>query len=573
MRDRERTPSVILDNEATEAAMRTLRPFTALIGTLVFIGAAAAPSLAGTSSRARGAEPATRSVSGVPICTTAPVSDTNVDTDCEPSYHFDFGDIGLPVEETTIAVNPTDSLNIIGAAKDKQVRVWKRGKLAETEHTRAHVTFDGGQTWSTYPIDYPGYWGTSDPSIAFDASGSAYLGVAAVPRVGGVRLNTDFLVTRSDDGGKTWSGPVVVAHGSGPFEGKGVLTDNSRLVAWGHGNVLVTWLKVVLGNNGRQIRAPLEDAVSHDGGASWSPPTVISGKADFCVGLQGGHTCDQNMNDAVAVSPADDVVIEFTNTDRPASVRVGGGTLTRTKRLAVQVDADTGARTGGPFVIGKSFDGILTHDYPVAQGGLSEGGPTAHDSQILLGGQGNLAADPTNPRHFAAVWYDDRNAPHPVARDPYEAVTDVDVIVSQSFDGGLTWSDPVAIEAAGDQFMAWGAYDSQGLLRIGYDDRSYDPHNHLFGYSLASETQPGSLTFTTEQVTTELSDPTRRATPFYSGRTQDPDFFRPATFIGDYTAIVATPTGVVAYWTDLRVRACLFGKCGHGQDAFFAVAG
>jgi hypothetical protein len=270
------------------------------------------------------------------------------------------------------------------------------------------------------------------------------------------------------------------------------------------------------------------------------------------------------MNDAVAVSPAGDVIAEFTNTDQLGATSQEGN-VTRTTRMAVQVDAVTGARTGGPFVIGGSFDGIEEHDYAVGAWG-----PTAHDSQILLGGQGNLAADPTNPQHFAAVWYDDRNAPHPVALDPYLAVTDTDVIVSQSFDGGLTWSDPAAIEAPGDLFMAWGAFDPQGRLRIGYFDRSYDPDNHLYGYTLATETQAGSPTFTTQQVTTGLSDPTRHATPFYSVRTQDPDFPHPPAFIGDYTAIAATPTGVVAFWTDLRVRACLVNKCGHGQDAFFA---
>ena len=544
--------------------MRILKLYTALVGTVLLLGAAAVPSFAGTTTRGREATPSAKILSGVPICTTAAVADTNVDTDCEPSYHFDFGDFDLPVEETTIAVNPTDPLNIVGAAKDKQLRLRMSGKLAETEKTRAHVTFDGGKTWSTYPVGYPGYWVTSDPSITFDASGIAYLGVLGISKDHGVPSNPDVLVSRSDDGGVTWTDPIVVAHGSGPLEGKGVLNDNSRLVAWGNGNVLVLWLGYIVGDQGQTIRAPLEDAVSHDGGATWTSPRGISYQADFCVGLQGGHACNQNVNDAVAVSPAGDVIAEFTNTDQLGATSQEGN-FTRTTRMAVQIDAATGARTGGPFVIGGSFDGIKEHDYPVGAWG-----PTAHDSQILLGGQGNLAADPTDPKHFAAVWYDDRNAPHPVAIDPYRAVTNTDVIVSQSFDGGETWSDPVALEAPGDQFMAWGAYDSQGRLRIGYDDRSYDPANHLFGYSLATETQPGSLTFTTEQITTKLSNPTRRASPFYSVRTQDPDFPHPSAFIGDYTAIAATSTGVVAYWTDLRVRACLATQCGHGQDAFFA---
>jgi hypothetical protein len=547
--------------------MRTLRRCSIFVGLALVLGSTSGQSFADATPRNRGATPSTKVVSGTPICTTAATADPNVDTDCEAKYQFDFGNIDLPVEETTIAISPLDQSNIVGAAKDKQLRITKQGKLAETELTRAHVTFDGGRTWSTYPVKYAGYWATTDPSIAFDAAGSVYLGVVGFPKVDGVRLNTDYLVSRSDDGGVTWTDPIVVAQGSGMLQDKGALTDNSRLAAWGDGNVIVTWLRYVLGNKGRIIRAPLMDAVTHDGGATWSSPTPISGTAPFCVGLQGGHACNQNENDAVAVSTAGDVIVEFTNTDQLASETFEeAGNLTRTTRLVVQVDAATGTRTAGPFVIGKSFDGIEEHDYPLNVFGQ----PTAQDSQILLGGQGNLAADPTDPGHFAAIWYDDRNAPHPVARDPYAAVTDFDVIVSHTTDGGVTWTDPIAIETPRDQFMAWGTYDPQGRLLIGYHDRSYDPDNHLFGFTLATERQPGSLTFTTQQITTELSDPTRRSPPFYSVRTLDPDFPYPPAFMGDYPAIATTPNGVVAYWTDLRERACIVDKCGHGQDAFFA---
>ena len=37
-----------------------------------------------------------------------------------------------------------------------------------------------------------------------------------------------------------------------------------------------------------------------------------------------------------------------------------------------------------------------------------------------------------------------RNSTVPAPDDPYEAVTNSDIVVSQSFDHGRTWSDPVA---------------------------------------------------------------------------------------------------------------------------------
>lgn len=320
------------------------------------------------------------------------------------------------------------------------MRVTTTGKVRLTELVRAHVTFDAGNTWTTYAIDYPGYRFATDPSIAFDASGTAYLGVLAIPGSGGdPSIASDYLVVQSDDGGTTWSEPVVVSEGPGEFHGTSVLNDNSRLAAWGNGNVIAIWLGYAFGKNGRTIRGPVTDSVSHDGGATWSSPATISGSADFCVGFQGGHGCNQNVNDAVAVSPAGNVVVVFTNTTHFGAE----GYQTRTSRLAVRVDPDTGTRIEGPFVIGRSFEGIGKHDYPVSESGFANGSPTIHDSQILIGGQGNVAADPTDSQHFAAVWYDDRNAPHPVAINPYEAVTNTDVIVSHSFDGGTPGASPL----------------------------------------------------------------------------------------------------------------------------------
>src|SRR5262249_47399284 len=153
--------------------------------------------------------------------------------------------------------------------------------------------------------------------------------------------------------------------------------------------------------------------------------------------------------------------------------------------------------------------------------------------------------------------------------DPYQATTNSDIIVSQTFDGGLHWSAPTPIAAVNDQFMPWAAYDVSGRLHIGYYDRSYDAANHKYGYTLASETAPGSLSFTTQQVTTALSDPTQ-GDAFFAG-TANSSFPHATTFMGDYTGIAVTPTGqVAAVWTDMRLPA-LGGFPGSGEEVFFAL--
>ncbi len=163
-----------------------------------------------------------------------------------------------------------------------------------------------------------------------------------------------------------------------------------------------------------------------------------------------------------------------------------------------------------------------------------------------------------------------RNSTTPAPADPYAATTNSDVIVSQSFDAGQTWSSPVALALSGDQFQQWGAYDTDGLLRIGTFDRSVDPANHKYTYTVATETGPGSLTFTTTHVATALSDPTKGARWFAT--TVKPAFPFATVFLGDYSNIAIMPdgSGVVAYWTDMRNDVTFAGRTGHGEDAFFA---
>jgi len=474
-------------------------------------------------------------------CTTAPSTAANVDTLCNTSGN-NF--------ETAIAVNPTNPLNIVGAS----IEIFRPptggfGSLV----THPHVSFDGGKTWTTYDLDYGQGNSAVDPSVAFDAAGTVYL---ATTRADGT---SDIVVAHSTDGGRTWSAPVtVVSQGS-----VGVFNDHPQLTAFGNGNVIVTWIKDLFAQGGVLQSAPVVDSVSHDGGLTWSQPARISGRAPFCQGRQGDDACDQTFGNSVAVTSAGAVVtFQETYDEAPDA----GGAPGRDKYLAVTVDPATGQKTGGPYLIGQAFDGLNEHDYPTSAGG----GQTLHDSEFNLDSDGNVTADPTDPtgRHLAVVWYDDRNAPHPVDPDPYKAITDADIVVSQTYDGGQTWSEPISINRRNDQFMPWAGYDDHGLLHIGFLDRAYDPANHKYGYTLATEKAPGALHFTFQRVSTALSDPTRNN--LSSRGTINPAFPFPAVSIGDYTGLAVAPHAVLGYWTDLRNDACVGDRCGNRQDSYFA---
>ncbi len=472
---------------------------------------------------------------GHAICTTTTSTAANVRADCEGKG---------PHNETSIAVNPTNANNIIGGANDYQLALNPGGHVGETVHSRAHVTFDGGRTWSEYPLwSNAPYQATGDPAVAFDASGHAYYATLGFKFVGPTNAQSaDVLVSNSGDGGRTWS-LSRVATGSGNFGSAGDALDKEYITAWGRGNALVTWDDFEQGPHAGVISVRIYTSITHDFGATWSSPQVVSG------------SLDQSFVPVPTVTSNGRVFIAFMNT--------GDLTTGRDTYEVVEVSPTSGARVAGPFDVALVIDGA--HDYPIALGRQ-----TYQDSIFRTWAAGNITADPTNPAHLAVVWSDMRSSVTPAPADPYAAVTNSDVIVSQSTDYGRTWSAPSAVALANDQFMPWGAFDAAGTLRVGMFDRSGDSDNHLYDYSLL--TQTGAATYARSVVSTAQSNPTQGNRWFAA--TLDQDFPFATSFIGDYSNIAVVPgtTHVVAFWTDLRDSVRFAGRTGHDEAAYFAYA-
>jgi hypothetical protein len=488
---------------------------------------------------------------GTAICSTTTTTDANVNTDCEENG---------PHNETSIAVDPNNANHIIGGANDYQLALNPGGHLGETILSRAHVTFDGGQTWSEYPVfSDSSYTATGDPSVAFDASGHAYYATLGFRFVGSRNVqNADVLVSTSGDGGKSWA-VHRVAQGSGVATSVGASLDKEYVAAWGDGNAIVTWGDFVQVQKGSVLGTKLFDSVTHDGGKTWSAPTLISG------------ALDQGFVATPAVTSDGRIFVSFLDTVNLDPTSAGFG---RDDYMVVQVDPNTGAPLEAPQTVGHVIDGNF--DFPW---NTIDFRPTYQDSMFRTWAAGNIAADPADPNRLAVVWSDMRNTAGlpflPFPASSYAVTTNSDVVVSESTDGGATWSDPTAIALRGDQFMPWAAFDGSGTLRIGFFDRSYDPANHKYGYTVAAETSPG--VFTDTEASTELSDPTMHDRWF--PRNADPGFPNATGFLGDYSNIAAIPgtsDGIVAYWTDMRNENCwsLPAGCGRtGEDAYFAKVG
>src|SRR6266705_1495613 len=118
--------------------------------------------------------------------------------------------------EPWVAVNPTDPSNIIGVYQQD------RYSFGGARGLGAAVSHDGGQPWTaTHPpfsvcaggTDANGgnYQRASDPWVTFSPDGVAYFISLSLTFVGSPsETGTAVLVSRSTDGGDTWSDPVTL---------------------------------------------------------------------------------------------------------------------------------------------------------------------------------------------------------------------------------------------------------------------------------------------------------------------------------------------------------------------------
>src|SRR5262249_33388532 len=197
-----------------------------------------------------------------PIGTTPVSNAANVNTDVietNPARH----------NETSIAVNPTNPPNMVGAANDIHLSVNPSGHVYASGITRVRVTNDGGKSWTTIALVSNDYNFTGDPGVAFDAHGTAYVSTLGFRYNGGkspTGIEPDVLVAHSTDGGATWSNQVRVATGTGSFFSPGRGLDKEYIAAWGNGNAVVTWKQFNQAQKGADVSSPIYARVAHDGG-------------------------------------------------------------------------------------------------------------------------------------------------------------------------------------------------------------------------------------------------------------------------------------------------------------------
>ena len=159
--------------------------------------------------------------------------------------------------ESSVAVNPTNPLNLVAGSK-KFINPHKYDFTLATVYS-----LDEGKTWTesaplpllTGPFGVA-WGGISDPALAWDDQGSVYL--VAQPFAPNDGPTQGIAIYKSTDGGKTWGTPTVIH--SGDDDKQWAAGDTSPTSAH-RGNVYAVW------DNGGSARLLFARTTDH--GATW----------------------------------------------------------------------------------------------------------------------------------------------------------------------------------------------------------------------------------------------------------------------------------------------------------------
>lgn len=386
-------------------------------------------------------------------------------------------------QEPGMAVDPTNPNNVIVASKD-----WRTGPK-QVWHYRSS---DGGRTWadghmSTYPSELPNQ---SDPVLAFDANGVAYMAVLAYNQndfsIGGL------MISRSDDKGATWQKPVLVSSNSAEIfnDKEWLVVDRSNNPAT-RGSVYTSW--TLFTRRGRSERGDIVLSRSTDGGKTFSPRTTVSLLSQ--TSSQGSYP---------AVGPNGELyVLYYSGSD--------GG-------------------SDDALYVAKSTDGGLS--FPTVRRAASIDFPPSPlpGSAFRVFVLPTLAVDPRSGALYA-TWNDYRSG-------------NSDVMLVRSTDGGLTWSQPArvnddAVGSRSDQFFPSAVVGSDGALHLLWLDRRDDPENKRYAPYYTRSTD-GGVTFSKNAALSRVMSM--------------PDIGFEGRLIGDYLALDVSSDGsrVYAAWPDTR---------------------
>ncbi len=348
-----------------------------------------------------------------------------------------------------------------------------------------YVSVDSGYTWTQKTLSSShGVWG--DPTISVDTASNFYFFHLSNP-MGGSWIDR-IVCQKSSDNGKSWSDGSFTG-----LNGKKMQDKHWCAIDRTNNNMYLTWTQFdVYGSSNPKDSSLILFSKSTDAGISWSPPLRINQTAGDCV------DSDNTVEGAVpAVGPNGEIYVAWAGP----------------KGLVFNKSLDQ----GNTWLTHETFVDSLPGGWDFSVAGLSR-----------ANGLPITACDVSNGPNRGTIyinWSDQRNG-----------VTNTDIWLVKSTDGGQTWSSPQKVNddnSKKQQFFTWMTIDQTNgyLYFVFYDRRNYITDATDVYMALSKD---GGKTFINKKIS------------------QSPFTPIPSVFFGDYTNVTAHNGIIRPIWTRLK---------------------